>query len=362
MLAALLLVASPQLIQVQLKPVSPGKESGSLRWSPKGEIVELRPDGADLVGEFHLGLKDSQPIRVRLRKVNGAERYNSLSLDLNRDGSFSTDESWQTTPNERNGNWWSSFTTPDIPIPLSKGGARPYAINFWFVEDPTNPDAPKQLRWSRRGWHEGQVEIDGKPAYVLITEMRMDGVFDQRDAWFLARNREALLAASSRMLEDHAWLDGKAYRMTKIDPDGLTLEFQSFDPGVTQEEESQNRDIYAEDKVAKRAEKPLAFSHDFEKAADMAKSQGKRLFIDFEATWCGPCKTMDELVYTALDVVEAASGVVAVKVDGDVRKDLAEKFSVGAYPTMILLAPDGTEIRRAVGYRGVKAMVEFLQP
>ena len=30
-----------------------------------------------------------------------------------------------------------------------------------------------------------------------------------------------------------------------------------------------------------------------------------------------------------------------------------------AYPTLILLGPDGKEIRRAVGYRSVAQMVEF---
>ncbi|MEZ5162964.1 MAG: thioredoxin family protein [Fimbriimonadaceae bacterium] len=156
-------------------------------------------------------------------------------------------------------------------------------------------------------------------------------------------------------------MDGKAYRLTKIDPSGLTISFQSFDPGWTQAEEEANRDTLAPDKAAKKAEKPVPFSHNYEEAVVQASKGKKRMLIDFEATWCGPCKTMDELVYTAQDVVDAASGLVCVKVDGDERRDLTEKFNVGAYPTMILLDENGKEIGREVGYRSVNQMVAFLK-
>jgi thiol-disulfide isomerase/thioredoxin len=343
-----------------LKPVAPGKETGNLRWSPKGAAVEMKSVDGALVGQFELGPKGSKPVLVRLDRVDGSKWVNRFSVDLNRDGVWQDGEIYSCEPSERNGNWWSSFTTGDVMIPTKGGAMRGYPISFWYVEDPTKPDAPKTLRWSRRGWHEGTVEIDGKSAFVLITEMNMDGVFDQRDAWFLARDRKDLLAAMSRGMEDHAWLDGKAYRLTKIDPDGGSVTFEGFDPGMTEAEEATKRDTLLDDKNAKRAEKPVPFGNDFEAAVAMARSKESRMLIDFEATWCGPCHTMDELVYTSADVVSAASGIVCVKVDGDIRKDLVEKYSVGAYPTMILMGADGKEVRRAVGYRSVKEMVEFL--
>lgn len=64
------------------------------------------------------------------------------------------------------------------------------------------------------------------------------------------------------------------------------------------------------------------------------------------------------MVYPARAVVEAAaaSQVVVVKVDGDEHRELVERFGVGGYPTMVLVGPDGREIRRAVGHQGVEAM------
>ncbi|MEZ5162963.1 MAG: hypothetical protein R2688_04260 [Fimbriimonadaceae bacterium] len=185
-------------IEAKLKPVSPSAETGSLRWSPKGAQIALKKDGNNLVGSFSLGLKGAKQIQVQLSKSVDAKYFDHLSVDMNRDGKFSEDEVWKTTPSERTGKWWSSFATSDVPVPVNDHLARPYPISFWYVEDPLTPDAAPLLRWSRRGWHEGTVEVDGKPAYVLITEMVMDGQFDQRDAWFLARTRKDLLAALSR--------------------------------------------------------------------------------------------------------------------------------------------------------------------
>lgn len=135
-----------------------------------------------------------------------------------------------------------------------------------------------------------------------------DGVFDQRDAWAIARERKALLTATSRSLEQHVWLDGAAWRAVALDPHGRSVAFERFDPGCA-------------------------------------------------------CKSMDQWVYTSAPVVvAAAAGTIAVKVDGDQHRDLTKHYGVSAYPTMLLLLDQGgTELRRAIGYRSVAQMVEFLQ-
>ena len=75
---------------------------------------------------------------------------------------------------------------------------------------------------------------------------------------------------------------------------------------------------------------------------------------------------MDALVYPAQAVVDAAAAanVVAVKVDGDERPDLVERFGVGAYPTLVLVEFDASgepvERARRVGYQSVAAMGAFL--
>lgn len=343
-----------------------------IRWSPKGAKVFLKSEAGGLAGSFELGLKGARPLRVRLENSAGAAHYDRLRIDRNRDGSFGADELLSTVPRERRHKFWSSFqTVVSIPVPGDKAAGghkksmRSYPLNLWFVVDPREPTTKPVLRWSRSGWHQGEVTISGQKVFVLVTERRLDGVFDRRDSWALAVDQKALFdARGSSSLAVHSWLGERAFRVTKLDPSGLRLEMQPFDPGITRAEEVRRKDRLAPDRNARRAARPLAFRKDFKQAEADARAQGKPLFLDFETTWCGPCKTMTRYVYSAEKVVRAASAaeVIAVKLDGDEARDLVKRFSVQAYPTMILLSPEGKEIRRARGYRGVAAMAEFFAP
>ena len=357
--------------EAKLEARSP-EQGTRLRWSPKGAKVALVTQDGALVGRFALGPAGLPPIQVRLEKRDGGERYERLAIDLDRDGAFAAGEWSECTANERRGKWWSSFqATLAIPVPAKRtlgaaepqkvAASRPYPLALWFVEDPSEPDAPLSLRWSRRGWHQCTLEIAGKPAFVLVCDMRMDGVFDRNDYWALARTEKALLASRSRSARLHAWLDGQAYRIVDLDAHGRTLRFEPFDPGLTQEEEEKRNDHTLADRQAPVAKQPLAFVHDYAAAMARAKEEGKRVFLDFETVWCGPCKAMDRNVYPKQPVVDAAKGVIAVKLDGDMEKALVEKYGVKGYPTLILLDSDGKELRRAVGYQGIKQMQAFLR-
>ncbi len=356
----------PAPLVAALLPRVPAGNDGP-RWSPKGAKVALRRSESSLEGEFTLGPTGSKPTRVRLDRTDGAAHVDTLRIDLDGDGSYSDKERLTATPKDQRGKWWSSFETQlQIPVVDTRTDSAPttraYPLSLWYVEDPAEPDAPPVLRWSRRGWHEGEVSIGGKPALVMITELEMDGVFDQRDSWALARERAALMAAGARSLEQHLWLDGVAFRAVRIDANGRSLTFESFDPGFTEAEDRARGDIYRADREAPRAAKPVAFGDDLRVALATAKTSRKRVLVDFETTWCGPCKMMNQFVYGAASVVDAARDVVAVKVDGDAHRDLTRLHKVGAYPTIILLDADGAEIRRLVGYQGVAAMTAFLKP
>jgi len=90
-----------------------------------------------------------------------------------------------------------------------------------------------------------------------------------------------------------------------------------------------------------------------------ATAAGKPIFIDFFATWCGPCKMLDAQVYNQPAVVAELGKLVTYKVDVDQEpfKPLAKQFGVKAMPTMVLCRSDGTEIDRFLGFRPAE---EFL--
>lgn len=354
--------ASPKPFVAQLKPAP---QDARLSWSPKGARVPLRLIGTVLVGRFDLGHSGTPPVEVRLKKRAEAEHYDQLEMDLDRDGAWSTAERFTCTPKEQRGKWWSSFEA-QVVIPMrshdqESAPSRAYPMNLWFVADPEEPDAEPALRWSRRGFQEATIEIDGVPAFLLLTEMHMDGVFDQRDAWAIADSLEALRTAPACPLERHTWFRGQAYRATEIDADGRRLSFVPFDPGCTEAEERARADVHAADRRAPRAPEPLAFEKALAPALLRATAEKKLVFVDFQTTWCGPCREMERWVYSAAEVVTAAERVIPVMLDGDAERELVKRYKVSSYPTLLLLDAEGRELDRAVGYRSVAETAKFLK-
>ena len=343
--------------------ITVGPDEGAITGVPPERIVLNTPPG------------DEEPLSTE-RQVLTLEAHPSESRGK-------TWYTWEYTP-MLNDQGVQVSIAPGASIESVQAGARAYPISLWFVDDPSaSPDAEPVLRWSRRGWHEAHFEWKGQHAALLVCDMQMDGIFDARDAWSMellgpldpqgSDVEEAAPAdapwqtrATSRPMSRHVWLGEEAFRLIHITPHGTSIQLEPFDPGVTRAEEAALDDAYAADRRAARAEAPLAFGHDFEAAEALAKREGRPLFVDFETTWCGPCKQMDALVYPAQAVVDAAAAadVVAVKVDGDERPDLVQRFAVGAYPTLVLVEFDASgepvERARRVGYQSVAAMGAFL--
>lgn len=96
-----------------------------------------------------------------------------------------------------------------------------------------------------------------------------------------------------------------------------------------------------------------------------SKSSGKYIFIDFYATWCLPCKRMDNDIYPLARVGDAANAnYISLKIqqdkaasDNDQIKDwyheadsLCRLFEITKLPTLLFLAPDGKLLAKIEGY------------
>jgi len=89
-----------------------------------------------------------------------------------------------------------------------------------------------------------------------------------------------------------------------------------------------------------------------------AKKNGKPVFIDFSAVWCGPCKEMKKTTFKDAKVVAESKKWIMVHIDGDKQEKVATKYKIEAYPTLVIMSPKGKIISREVG--GLKT-AEFLK-
>jgi len=78
---------------------------------------------------------------------------------------------------------------------------------------------------------------------------------------------------------------------------------------------------------------------------EVVLKSSKPVLVDFNATWCGPCRmlkpTLDELAAERPDME-------IVGIDVDENRDLAEEYGVFSIPCLILFK-DGAEADRSVG-------------
>ncbi len=83
-------------------------------------------------------------------------------------------------------------------------------------------------------------------------------------------------------------------------------------------------------------------SADFE---EVVLKSDKPVLVDFNATWCGPCR----MLKPTLDALAAERpDVTVVGVDVDENMDLAEEYGVFSIPCLVLFR-DGAEADRSVG-------------
>lgn len=115
---------------------------------------------------------------------------------------------------------------------------------------------------------------------------------------------------------------------------------------------------FAEDIAEKSS---IRWHKSYGKAAKEAKEKGLPLLIGFTATWCGPCRQMQQLTFRDKQVVNyVQSGFVALSLDADENSDLVRGFRVEAFPTTLVVSPELKIVKRFSGYQSSSTLISDL--
>lgn len=93
------------------------------------------------------------------------------------------------------------------------------------------------------------------------------------------------------------------------------------------------------------------FEGTIDEAFSRAKAEKKPVFLYWSAEWCPPCHELKATLFTRREYQEKLKLVVPVYLDGDTpgAQRMGESFGVVAYPTILLLGHDRSELARITG-------------
>ena len=83
-----------------------------------------------------------------------------------------------------------------------------------------------------------------------------------------------------------------------------------------------------------------------------------KVLVDFYTDWCGHCR----IVKPVLEELEAkyTNSVTVAKVDADSEKEIAGRYGIKNYPTIVLFE-DGEEIAREIGAHPLEVFEKMIK-
>ncbi len=91
---------------------------------------------------------------------------------------------------------------------------------------------------------------------------------------------------------------------------------------------------------------------------DVILNDYELVFVDFWATWCGPCKMIAPIIEQLAD--KYVENVAFVKIDIDEQSELAQKYQIMSIPTIILFK-SGKEINRLIGAKPITEYIKMIE-
>ncbi len=107
----------------------------------------------------------------------------------------------------------------------------------------------------------------------------------------------------------------------------------------------------------------IAWRSDLAAAFAESRQLGKRVLVDFSASWCPPCQAMKRDVWPDPQVIQLAGRdfiPVLLDVDQAQGQNAGRRYGVESIPTILVLDSDGRVLRQAA-FMSRDELVEFLR-
>lgn len=97
-----------------------------------------------------------------------------------------------------------------------------------------------------------------------------------------------------------------------------------------------------------------------------AKTANKPYLLAFSTVWCGPCKNMEKYTFTNPELAQyLKDNYLAFRVDGESIMgdgiEVAQKYDVRFYPTLIVFSPEGAVLKRLSGFQSAEVLLQELK-
>jgi len=82
-----------------------------------------------------------------------------------------------------------------------------------------------------------------------------------------------------------------------------------------------------------------------------------KVFLDFHAEWCGPCRAMESMVDEFSEIAED-KGILVIKIDVDTQSELANEYSIRSIPCFMYLE-GGEIVKKGLGTKTIQQLKEM---
>lgn len=91
-----------------------------------------------------------------------------------------------------------------------------------------------------------------------------------------------------------------------------------------------------------------------DEAKKVAKATNKFILLDFNATWCKPCKKMEKDYWYNASYKPTLDKFIIVPVDIDINRDIAQNYNVRSIPDVKLVDINGEVIHQTLGFQNAE--------